>query len=159
MKILQRSFVALKAADFYRDEYGVTFVSLDFCRKAAQLADQEPTQDADADELSGSGKSEPEPEPQPAGLEFLFDDESRTVTYGGATLTLRGAIQYQILKLAEDKKTVNNRLVWRAIWGDSQVEWRAIRNNAGAVNAKLEAAGIPYRLDVKSDFLTFCEKF
>ena len=156
MKVLTRRYVPVKKSDFFTDDYGTLYVSLDFLRSTArQLDDPEP----ELEELSGSGKSEPEPEPQPAGLEFLFDDESRTVTYGGATLTLRGAIQYQILKLAEDKKTVNNRLVWRAIWGDSQVEWRAIRNNAGAVNAKLEAAGIPYRLDVKSDFLTFCKNF
>lgn len=158
MKILQRSFVALKAADFYRDEYGVTFVSLDFCRKAAQLADQEPTQDADADELSGSGKSEPEPEPQPAGLEFLFDDESRTVTYGGAVLTFRGEVQYRLLQLVQTAGKLNIRDIWRDIWGDSLAEWRAVHDNARHVNRKLEAAGIPYRISVDTGYATFSEK-
>ena len=156
MKVLTRKYVPVKKSDFFTDDYGTLYVSLDFLRSTArQLDDPEP----EPEELSGSGKLEPEPETMPAGLAFTFDDEKQTVTYGGKVLTFRGSIQYRLLKMVQARKTVNVRDIWREIWGDGPAEWRTIRSNGDPINAKLRAAGIPYSLDVKSDFLTFCENF
>ena len=155
MKVLTRKYVPVKKSDFFTDDYGTLYVSLDFLRSTArQLDDPEP----EPEELSGSGKLEPEPETMPAGLAFTFDDEKQTVTYGGKVLTFRGSIQYRILKMASSGKELNNRDVWQDIWGDALTEWRTILDAAKQVNLKLDRENIPYKITVNSAFTKLSEK-
>lgn len=165
MEVVTRQFVAVESADIYKDRYGRIFVTIEFCRRAAMQAEPE---GMDVDPLSSfvadapsaqSVPSSPESGWMETGLDWTFDDETQTVSYGDAEIVFQGAMQYQLLKMAQQNPVCNVRDVWNRIWDAGWPEWRTVRACANQVNLKLARQKVPYTLSVKTDFVRFSENF
>lgn len=160
MEVLTRHFVAVETADFYQDKFGRVFVTVEFCRRTVMEIEPETLEEKPADGLASGSESTAELAGRmPSGLEWKFDDEKNTATYGGVEIIFRGSLQYQLLKMAQSTPVCNVRDVWSGIWGDGWPEWRTIRACANQVNLKLATHKVPYTLIVKSDFMRFLENF
>lgn len=155
MEVIQIQYVPVPETAMIRDEFGRKLLKVAFCLEVANSVQKQ-----NSPELSNAGKLENAPcEKLPIGLEWDFDDESRTVRYGETALTFRGERQYQLLKMVQQELAVNVRDVWKAVWKDDFPEWRTVRECGRQVTGKLSEAGIPYKISTDTCFVSFLENF
>ena len=141
-EFLTRHFIPVPVAAIYRDDFGRTLISKCWLQDAvSECAGYQRT-----DRLDAPGPFPDDEDREIPPSEWVFDDDRKRVTIGSYTMTLRGDIQYRFLRFVCQGGT-DAKEAWLKVWNyRNDVEYQTLRNIVSALNAKLEAADLAWRV-------------
>ena len=142
-EFLKRHFVPIPTAALQHDEYGRTLIAKCWLQDAARECADYRREDRRLDQ-GGPFPDDEDREVPPC--EWEFDQERKRVMIGKYTMPIRGDIQFKFLRFVCSGGT-DAQQAWKEVWNYSTtLEYQTIRNVISALNAKLEAADLGWRV-------------